>query len=75
MTRFLYFLLKKLFARSCSSRNQSNLLVEKMDNKQSLGREERAQIVTLSNFKFSVFQIAKKIQVSKATVHNAIMKY
>ena len=75
MTRFLYFLFNKLFARSCSSRNQLNLLVEKMGNKQSLGREERAQIVTLNNFKFSVFPIAKKIQVSKATVHNAIMKY
>ena len=46
-----------------------------MVNKQSLSTEERDQIVTLSNLKFSVRQIAKKMKVSKTAVLNAIMKY
>ena len=52
-----------------------NLLIEKMGKKQSLSMEEWAQIVTLSNLKFSVHQIAKKMKLSKTAVHNAIMKY
>ena len=46
-----------------------------MGKKQSLSTKERAQIVTLSNLKFSVRQIAKKIKVSKIAMHNAIIKY
>ena len=45
-----------------------------MGKKQSLSTEERAQIVTLSNLKFFVRQIAK-MKISKTAVHNAIMKY
>ena len=45
-----------------------------MGKKQSLSTEKQAQ-VTLSNLKFSVRQITKKIKVSKTTVHNTIMKY
>ena len=46
-----------------------------MSKKQSLSTEERAQTVTLSNLKFSVRQIAKKIKINKTAVKNAIMKY
>ena len=46
-----------------------------MGKKQSLSREERAQILTLSNLKFSARQIAKKMKVNKTAMHNAIMKY
>ena len=74
ITLFLHSLLNKLFARSCFSQNQLNLLVEKMDKKQSLSTEKWDQIVTLSNLKFSVREIAK-MKVSKTAVHNAIMKY
>ena len=45
-----------------------------MGKKQSLSTEKRAQ-VTLSNLKFSERQIAKKIKISKTTVHNTITKY
>ena len=61
ITLFFYFLLNKLFAKSRFSQNQLNILVEKMGKKQSLSTEERAQIVTSSNLKFSVHQIAKKL--------------
>ena len=44
-----------------------------MGKKLSLSSEKRAQIVTLSNLKFSVREIARK--VSKTAVHNAITKY
>ena len=60
---FFYFRLNKLLARLHFSQNQLNSLVEKMGKKQSLSTEERAQIVTLSNSKFSVRQIAKKIHL------------
>ena len=46
-----------------------------MGKKQSFSMEERAQIVTLSNLKFFIRQIVKKMKVSKTAVHNAIMKY
>ena len=46
-----------------------------MGKRQSLTTEEWAQIVTLSNLKFSVRQIAKKMKISKTTVHNANIKY
>ena len=46
-----------------------------MDKKQSFSMEERAQIVTLSNIKFSLGKIAKRMKVSKIAVHNAIIKY
>ena len=62
MTLFFYFLLNKLFVRSCFSQNQLNLSVEKIGKKQSLS-PEGAQIITLSNLKFSVCQIVK-IKVS-----------
>ena len=46
-----------------------------MGKKQSVNTKNRPQIVTLSNLKFSVRQIAKKMKISKTAVHNAIMKY
>ena len=66
-----------MFARSRFSQNLVVYFVglfEKMGKKQSLSTKERAKIVTLSNLKFSVRQIAKKMKVSKTAVHNAIMK-
>ena len=54
---------------------QFNSLVEKISKKQSLTTEERAQIVTMSNSKFFVGQIAKRMKVSKTVVRNAIIKY
>ena len=75
MTLILYFLLNNFFERRRFSQNQLNLLVEKMGTKQFFSTKERAQIVTLSNLKFSVRQIAKKMKVCKTAVHNAIMKY
>ena len=70
-----YYLLNKLFARSRCDQNQLNLLVEKIGKKLFLNTEKRAQNVTLSNLKFSVRQIAKKMKVSETAVYNAIMKY
>ena len=75
MTLIFYFLLNNFFERWRFSQNQLNLLVEKMGKKQFFSTKERAQIVTLSNLKFSVRQIAKKMKVCKTVVHNAIMKY
>ena len=49
-----------MFAGLLFSQNQVNSLVEKMGKKQSVSTKERAQIVNLSNLKFSVRQIAKK---------------
>ena len=46
-----------------------------MGKKQSLSKEQRAQTVTLSNLKFYLRQIAKKIKASKTAVQKAIMKY
>ena len=46
-----------------------------MDKKQSHSTEEREQIVTLSNLKFAVRQIAKKIRVSETAAYSAITKY
>ena len=48
-----------------------------MGKTQSFSTKERAQIVNLSNLKFSVRQVAKKKKkkVSKTVLHNAIMKY
>ena len=46
-----------------------------MGKKPSLSSEKRAQIVTLRNLNFSVFEIARKVKVSKTAVHNAITKY
>ena len=47
----------------------------KNGQKESLSTEERAQIVTSSNLKFSLRRIAKKMKVNKTAVHDAIMKY
>ena len=46
-----------------------------MNKKLSLITVERAQMVSLSNLKFSVCQTAKKMKVSKTAMLNAIMKY
>ena len=43
-----------------------------MGKKPSLSSEKWAQIVTLSNFNFSVREIARKMKVCKTAVHNAI---
>jgi len=40
-----------------------------MGKKASRNTEKRAQIVTLSNLNFSIRQIAKKVKVSKTSVH------
>ena len=50
MTLLFYFLLNKLFARLRFSQNYLNLLVTKIDKKQFLSTEERAQIVPLKQF-------------------------
>ena len=64
-----------MFARLRFSQNQLNSLVEKkMGKKQTVSTKNRPQIVTLSNLKFSLREIAK-MKVSKTAVHNAIMKY
>ncbi len=49
--------------------------MQKIGKKQSLSKEKRAQIVTLSSLKFSVRQIEKKLKASKTAVSNAIVKY
>ena len=41
-----------------------------MGKKQPLSTKEWAQIVTLSNLKFSIHQIVKKMKFSKTAVHN-----
>ena len=46
-----------------------------MGKKLSLSSEKRAQIVSLSNLNFSVREIARKVEVSKTAVLNAITKY
>ena len=46
-----------------------------MSKKHSLNTKEWAQIVTLSNLKYPLHQMAKKMKVSKIVVHNAIIKY
>ena len=46
-----------------------------MGKKPSLCREKRAQILILSNLKFSERQIVMKMKVNKTAGHNAIMKY
>ena len=46
-----------------------------MGEKPTLSSEKRIQIVSLSNLKFSVREIARKVEVSKTAVHNAITKY
>ena len=46
-----------------------------MGKKPSFNTEKPAQMATLSNLKFSVRQIAKKMKVSQTDEHNAITKY
>ena len=70
----IYNLCITLFFIFCSLSLQNHVLVKISYIYQSLSPEEWTLIVTLSNLKFSVHQITKKMKISKTAVHNAIMK-
>ena len=76
----MYNLCVTLFFISCSINCLQDLVLviywlKKWTKKQSLSTEKWDQIVTLSNLKFFVRPISKKVKISKTAVHNAIMKY
>ena len=64
-----------LFARTRIVKSIQLIGVKIGERNHLSARKKRAQNVVLTYRKFFVCQFAKKMEVSKATVYNAIMRY